>query len=57
VVFEGPLRPPVALPLPVHDAEAERVPGVGAEADSARLVAEREPPALDEQVLLEIFPV
>jgi excisionase family DNA binding protein len=52
---ELPDRAPAALALVIDDPVLERVAGVGAEADPAGLVAKRELPELDEQVLAEVF--
>ena len=56
-VFELPDRPTVLLADPVDGAASQRVSCPGRKADSAGLVAEGKLPALDEEVLAEVFRV
>jgi hypothetical protein len=54
-VFELPDRPPLFLPDPVGASQPERPAGEDREPDSARLKAQAELPALDEEELPEVF--
>lgn len=57
VVRCAPFGSPEALPLPVHAPEPECCPRPAGEGDPSGPVAVAESPGLDDEVLLEVFPV